>query len=350
MTDPQEISSPSGHTGAVAAAAAVAVASSQAVSAAEAEDKFLAGIRSDDENANYAAWSNVADVDPGVIPALCELLVSKKLNVRKAAEEALKNFVHSVGKTIDPRSFGANIGRPDDPGRMDRRQLVVMHFLVVLEESKRHGTERATALRHLSLIATTDDVDRVAAFIHDPHLREEAAFCLERIPGKAAEEALLKALPSVSDDFKPRILAALGHRMAEEAVGACIEAMGSADPDIAIAGMKAWARIGLSDGSKVPYPALDGLSEWQRIEFGDSLLRFADGQLQAGNADEAMEIYLDALARDAEHLQCAAMLGLGKIASAEAAAAIFPRLSSSNNTVRITARQVWSRLAAGEEA
>ena len=152
-----------------------ALATAASAAGAEAEDKFLAGIRSDDEDVNFAAWSTADEVDPSVIPALSALLTSKKPNVRKAAEEALKNIVHSVGKTIDPRSLGANVGRPDDPGRMDLRQQVVMHLLSLLD-GKRPKIEKTTALRHLSLIATTDDVGKIAGLVHDPQLREEVAF------------------------------------------------------------------------------------------------------------------------------------------------------------------------------
>lgn len=325
----------------MAAGALIAATSARA---AEAEDKFLAGIRSDDEDANYAAWSTADQVDPGVIPALSELLVSKKPNVRKAAEEALKNIVHSVGKTIIASNLGANVGRPDASGRMDRRQRVVMHLLGLLE-GKRQQIEKTTALRHLSLVATSDAVDKIAVLANDPILREEAVFCLERIPGKTSEEALLGALSTASDEFKPRILAALGHRRAEEAVSACIEAMQSSDREIAMAGMKAWARIGTSTGEEITFPEYDSLTRWQKIEFDDSLLRYADAQVESGNHGEAQAIYTETLNREEEHLQCAAIIGLAKIGTADAAAAIFPKLESADNKVRITAQQAWARMA-----
>ena len=337
------------HTSpAMAAAVAMALAAG-AAKAGEAEDKLLAGIRSDDEDENYAAWSTSDQVDPSVIPALAELLTSKKLNVRKGAEEALKNVVHAVGKVINAASLGANTGRPDDPGRMDPRQVVVMHLHSVIS-GKYSETARVTAMRHLSLIGTTDDVGRIAPLLQDARLREEAAFCLERIPGKASEEALLAALPSAADDFKPRILAALGHRQADEAAGVAIDAMQFSDSTLAMAGMKAWARIGTSGGKAVSFPETDGLSVWQKIEFDDSQLRYADAQLARGNVDEAQEIYMEALEREEEHLQCAAIIGLANVASAQAAAAIFPKLDSDDNTVRLTARQAWERLAGSDDS
>ena len=205
--------------------------------------------------------------------------------------------------------------------------------------------EAVTALRHLSLIATVDDVGEIARQVHDPKLREEVVFCLERIPGKTSEEALLAALPDAADEFKPRILAALGHRQAEGAVQACLEATKSSNVEIALAGMKALARIGVRTGEEIGIADRSNFSDWQQVEYADSLLRYADAQVEKGNPGEAFPIYLEALGREEEHWQCAAIIGLAKIDTAEAAAAIFPKLDSDDNTVRITARKAWRRMA-----
>ncbi len=343
MAKPMAISTQGPNGRSVSVAATAFVAASAAV-AAEAEEKFLEGLRSDDEEANYAAWSTAGDMDPSVIPAVSGLLTSKKPNVRKAAEESLNNIVHSVGKVINPASLAANTGRPDDPGRMDRRQQVVSQLRSVLT-GKTHRIEKVAVLRHLSLIGTSDDVASIASFISNPELREEVAFCLERIPGKSSEEALLAALPSASEDFKPRILAALGHRRADESAGACADAMASPDAELAMAGMKAWARIGTDPGTEVQFPERDGLSGWQDIEFDDSMLRYADARFEKGETAEATGIYMEVLARSEEHLQCAAMIGLANVGTAEAAAAIYPKLRSPDDKVRITARNAWARLA-----
>ena len=124
--------------------------------------------------------------------------------------------------------------------------------------------------------------------------------------------------------------------------------MQSSDLTVALAGMKAWGRIGIGTESGVTFPETDGLTDWQRIEFDDSLLRFADAQVEKGNPEEATGIYLRNLARDEEHLQCAAIIGLAQIGTAKAVAAIFPKLRSDNNTVKLTARQAWERLASDE--
>ena len=100
-----------------AAAAAAALAVPATGRAGEKEDKFLADIKGDDAEARLAAWQIADQMDPEVIPALSQLLVSKKPGVRKAAAEALNHVVHSVGKELDPASLRANRGRPNAPHR-----------------------------------------------------------------------------------------------------------------------------------------------------------------------------------------------------------------------------------------
>ena len=63
-----------------------------------ASEKFLAGIRSDDVEVRFAAWTQAGEADPEVIPALGKLLVADQPGVRKAADESLKRIVHGVGK------------------------------------------------------------------------------------------------------------------------------------------------------------------------------------------------------------------------------------------------------------
>ncbi len=332
-----------------ATAVAAVLATPAAGLADSTEGKFLTDIKGDHAEARKAAWLIADQMDPEVIPALSELLVSKKPEVCKAAAEALNHIVHSVGKELDPAALRANRGRPNAPDEQNKRQRVVQGLLGLLE-GKRHDDEKVLALRHLSLVADVDSVAPITKHVQDEKLREEVVFCLERIPGKTSEEALLAAFDGAAEDFKPRILAALGHRRADEAMGVCLEAMKSSNTTIAMAGMKAAARVGAPVAGDIQLPDYDSLSEWQKIEYMDSMLRYADAQFARGDAEHASVLYRQSLDREEEHLQCAAIIGLAKVGTADAAAAIFPKLSSDSNAVRITAQKAWagmSKRAAG---
>jgi HEAT repeat protein len=291
-------------------------------------EKFLTDIRNDNADVRYAAWSRAGEMDPEVIPQLGKLLTAEQPGVRKAAGEALKNIVHSDGK---------------EPG--GARRAVVVRQLIALTADGQPVWVRTVALRHLSLIGGDETVPVAAKLLRNAELQEEAAFCLERIPGSVSTAALMSALPDVSDAFKPRILAALGHRRAEEASNLCAAAVGSKNMDIAMAGMKAAARIGKKPTVEVKAPNYDSLSGWQKTEYADSVLRFADDQVRRGAIEDAIQHYRGFLNRPEEHLQCAAIIGLSKTNTPEAASLIFTKLKSDNNNVRITATKAWAAMA-----
>ena len=63
-----------------------------------------------------------------------------------------------------------------------------------------------------------------------------------------------------------------------------------------------------------------------------------------------MRIYKQALDREAEHWQCAAIIGMAKLGTPEAAAAILPKLKSTDSKVRITAEKAWDAFKGPEKA
>jgi HEAT repeat protein len=195
------------------------------------------------------------------------------------------------------------------------------------------------------LIAIDADVPAIARSLGDPRVREEAIFCLERIPGAAADKALMAAYKPAADEFKPRILYALGHRRVPDSILLCLEAMRSPDKEIAMAGVKAYGRIGARPAVAARLPETAGLTDWQKIDLTDSLLRYADEQARKGDHIEALRVYRTALDRPEEHWQCAAIIGIARLGTAEAATLIHPKLKSPNAKVRITAQNAWKRMA-----
>ena len=285
------------------------------------EKQFLSDIQSSDANVRFAAWRRAGEVSPSVIPEFGKLAASKEPAIAKAAREALTTMTHSVGK---------DSAAPNRAG-------VVKGLLQI---------KSADAFRLLSQIAGEDSVPAIAKSIGNPELREEVVYCLERIPGPAADKALIAAYKDAAAEFKPRILAALGHRRSAEAVELCAEAARSANQDISLAGVKAFGRIGKKSAAPMKRMAFKDQPVWDKIDETDSMLRYADAQAKEGNAAEAMRVYKTALAAPEEHWQCAAIIGLAKIGTAEAAAAILPQLKSDNRTVRITASKAWKSMAA----
>lgn len=290
--------------------------------------KIITDLESADANVRFAAWRSAGDATPGAIPRIAKLAASSNPGVAKAAREALTTLAHAVGK---------------DPGN-PKRAGVVKGLLDIAAGGGDLGV-RAHAIRLLSGIAGEDSVPSIARLFSVAELREEAVFAIERIPGAASDKALIAAFGGVPDDFKPRILAALGHRKTAGAANLVAEACKSPDTGIALAAVKAFGRIGKAT-NPLPTPLnASTLTPFQASEQFDAALRYAEAQAAAGNGAEAVRVYKHLLGLAPEHLQCAAVIGLAKTGGAEAANAILPMLKSGNSRVRITAQNAWKSMA-----
>lgn len=316
---------------AMIAAGAVALAVSKAASEPEPEDEFLAKIQSDDAEVRYKAWISADQQDPSVIQPLGRLLTAENPGVAQAAGEAITTIVHSVGKSVD------NPKRKDVTaqlaGLLERDDLATQTF----------------ALRALSLVADGDAVPAIAAWIGNEALAEEVVFCLERIPGGEATDALIAGFQTASEDFKPRIIAALAHREADKVVETLASPLNSEKEDIAMAAMRALAKLGQKPEGDVSLPDYNALSEWHKIEFFDNMFRYAEIQVRKGGSDEEFHFYNGILGSEdrdivQEHHRCAAIVGLAKLEHSEVVPSIVPALDDPAYTVRITAEQALTGL------
>jgi hypothetical protein len=290
--------------------------------------KFLNDLKSSDKDVRFAAWRKAGEAAASTIPELGRLMGGSDPGVAKAAKEALTMMAHSVGKEASAPNRAA-----------------VAQGLIGLAQGAGPVAVRAHALWLLSHIGGDESVPVAAKLLTDAALREEAAFCLERIPGAVSDKALMTAYKGVPDDFKPRILYALGHRRVKEAATLCGEIAHAKDKNIAIAAIRAYGRIGEKVAPVPVFSDAAGMTDYDKWDSLDSLLRFADARAAQGDTAEAMRIYQLALSRPEEHMQCAGVIGLSKLGTREAAAVLMPVLKSGNHRVRITAQQAWKWMA-----
>ena len=281
------------------------------------DKEFLTNLESSDKDVRFKAWRAAGEVSAATVPQLAKLIATGTAGVAKAAREAMTTMTHSVGKQESAR-----------------RDEVVDSLTVVAISGAM--VARVHALRSLSFIAGPEVLPRIVPLLKNADLREEAIFCMERIPGNEASLALINVYRDTAQDFKARILYALGHRRAAGAAGIVNDEMRSANPEIAHAAVRAYARIGRR-GSAPQWPMAVP-------EVADNILRFADAQAAQGNGAEALKQYKLVLGRAEEHLQCAAIIGLGKLNTPEASALIHPFLKSGERNVRITAQRVWKAM------
>ncbi|MEW6236960.1 MAG: HEAT repeat domain-containing protein [Candidatus Omnitrophota bacterium] len=303
--------------------AAVLAAASSSEALNEKLEKFLADLQSENADVRYATWIKADTVGARIVPELGKLLASGNPGVAKAAGEALRVHVHDAAKEWD-----------------GRKRKNVMKALMALTEADQPMKARIAALRHLSTIGDAEAVPKTAEWLKDKELREEAVFCLERIPGPEAGQALMEALKSAPDDFKPRLINALGHRKEEQAVELLAAAVDGGEARIAIPAMKAIAQIGKKPLSNVTTPEFESLSVRDKTTYLDSGLRYADAQIEQGDFQEAMKIVRIVLKlTQEEHHLCGAIICLGKIGGGEAAKDIGPLLKNESPVVKDLAQK-----------
>lgn len=259
------------------------------------EQEFLAAISGSNIDQRFKAWRSAGDQNADVVEKLIELTDAKDPGVAKAATEALTTMTHAVGKDIN------------NPKRAPLAEAL----------NRKHTAHTLWLLSH---IAGDAQVDAIAISLNDPELREEAIYALERIPGTKSEDAILAAFPKTAAEFKPRILYALGHRKVKKAAPLAQAAL--RNPALKPAAEWAIGRIGAPQVPEDPHAAL----------------RYAEA-----NPAQSMAIYKRLLSAPEEHIQCAALVGLGRMGGADAVQAVYTKLKSPDRKVRLTAAQVWSR-------
>ena len=98
--------------------------------------------------------------------------------------------------------------------------------------------------RQLWIIGTESEVADLAPLLTNPDTSDMARYALEGIPGAAADEALIAALPRTSGATKAGIISTLGNRRAGTARDALQPLATDADPIVAAAAISALDKLG----------------------------------------------------------------------------------------------------------
>lgn len=143
---------------------------------------------------------------------------------------------------------------------------------------------RQFACRQLSLIGGSAAVPALAALLADPESGGMARYALERIPGPAADRALLDALAAGSGPALVGLINALGVRRTAAATAPLAELLRSPDAAVAAAAAGALGRIGTPDAAAVLLAAAGTLPDPGAVLHG---LLAAAGVLAAAEGAEA---------------------------------------------------------------
>ncbi len=164
-----------------------------------AERDLIQRIRSLDPSVRADAWHHAGDAGPAVIEELARLVVDEQLDVAHAARRAMWRIVRHAGR----------------PGAGDQKGEVVEKLTEVLSADYGVRTRREALWMISQLAEGGPAVERVADFLYDDTLRDDARRVLERIPGTESLNALQSHLEEASEDFRESLAESLRARGVE---------------------------------------------------------------------------------------------------------------------------------------
>lgn len=152
--------------------------------------------------------------------------------------------------------------------------------------------------RQLSIIGTEKSVPTLASMLTGEETSDMARYALERIPGKAVDDALRKALARTSGKIKVGIVNSLGQRGDKKAVSGISGLLAGSDKALAGAAAAALGEIGGPDATKALAKARDTTSAEVKNIVLDAYLKCADQLVGEGKKIQALAIYKELQKRD----------------------------------------------------
>jgi HEAT repeat protein len=198
------------------------------------------------------------------------------------------------------------------------------------------------ALRQLSLIATGKSVPLLKGMLTTPETAEMARYALTRIPGSAANDALIKVLPEASGNVRIGIINSLGHRRARKAVPSLGPLLLSGDLAVAEAVAAALSDIG-------DQAALDALASARRKATGRTRESITHAYLRCAGRTEnkaaAAKVYRELIGpREPDRIRIAALGALSSVDRSAAVPILLNELNSGSYATEAAAIRLLSEI------
>ncbi len=175
-------------------------------------------------------------------------------------------------------------------GNADALEEIETALLGVLDSDAKYAGKQYVC-RELSIIGTDRSVPVLAPMLTDEKLSDMARYALERIPGEASEQALLKALPQAKGKAQIGIVNSLGERGCRAAVGQIVELAGRSDVVLAGASISALGKIGGDEAAAALSKAKDSAPDALKMTVYDACLKCADQMVTEGKTMDARKMY-----------------------------------------------------------
>lgn len=175
-------------------------------------------------------------------------------------------------------------------GKADELKDIEKALLSVLTSDAKYAGKQYVC-RELSIVGTDQSVPVLAKMLTDEKLSDMARYALERIPGKAADKALLKALPEATGNAKIGIVNTLGERGCRAAASDIAKLTKSSDQLLAGAAISALGKIGGADAAAALGKAKNSAPDKLKMVAYDACLKCADQMVAEGKGADARKMY-----------------------------------------------------------
>ncbi|MEW6236357.1 MAG: HEAT repeat domain-containing protein [Candidatus Omnitrophota bacterium] len=285
--------------------------------AAESQD-VVRQLGSPEENVRQMALESLAAKGPAIFASVIQGVGSNNLFEDKYARRVVETIVF----------------RSTAPGAKQDRLAVESALLDILKNDY-SSSAKLFAIEMLSYAGGDQAVPSLAQLLDDIDFREKARGALERIPGAAAEQAIVSAIePAQGTEWQCALLITLGSRGDAEGGAAVAAALSNDNPIIRCAAIEAAGRIALPQTEKALWAVFQNGEETERQSAANSLLVLAEKWRQQGQVSKAITIYKRFLQDECPALRCAGLAGMAEIMGEKALPMLIQAMRSPQQELR----------------
>jgi len=195
-------------------------------------------------------------------------------------------------------------------GNAEKADVLVERLAGLLRADTTHDC-KVLACRELRVIGTEKAVPALAALLTDEKLSDMARYALQSIPGAAADDALLAALPKTNGAAKVGIVNTLGARGTAKALPQLAALLADTDEALAAAAAAAVGELGDQGAAQALLAARGKAAGPVRLAVDQALLSCAGALVTAGGQQTAAQVYDSVYKSDAPAgIRAAAFHGL----------------------------------------
>jgi HEAT repeat protein len=180
------------------------------------------------------------------------------------------------------------------PGAIEEIEPLMVDFL--LSDATPAGKQYVC--RELGLIGTRSSIPALSELLLNPGMAGTSLLALEKIPGREADQALLKALEDGDDRLQLAVINSLAARQVMEAINPLARRIYSQNEKIALSAIFALGTIGGNRAASILGDYIQKAPAFLKWSAMDAFLKCANGMLEEGDTENAEKIYEEVFKAD----------------------------------------------------